>query len=422
MLKRFFLLTLSLFMIFISGCKKKPKEVDPNADRPTNFTYDFVDFLNVKLYGSEGTGFLEITPKEFNVDNFSSEQEYIKVKRAIDSLSLYCIPGDQDTQSYLYIDKPEGLSNGDLVTIGIKDSYTGDLSEASLNTSPYIFTINGLTEPKQINLFDETSVYFYGLANTGEVNVIKHTGGNIPKEILDNIEYDIVPDETPLKAGKTVLRISATLNNDFLTQGEIPYYTTSIYLGKNKYAADLETEKVLMNVSSPIDFEKANKRKIAEKLFEEISLTEGGEGIMQVGSIQQIDSEEGSFDPYTYTVIFSAMGSEKTTKRATVRMVEADGDIQVLSVENIQKVTETALTEPLKDMKILMNYYVENIPEEEPEETTPAETKKTDEVKEDVHPEPTNAPALTTEGENSVETTTEVIPDADQGTVEVKVN
>ena len=359
MRKKFNLITMvifSCFVLFLAGCgSSKPK--DPNAKRVTKgYSYDFVDFLDVKLYGYEGAGFLQITPKEMSVTEFPSEEEYIKVKKTVDSMALNLIPGNSDILSYLYVDKPQGLSNGDEVTIALRDSFPGNVQDVGMNVNPYIFTINGLKEAKQMNLFDDNSVTFYGMEGTSEIHYIPRYGKEIPKEVLDNIEYTFTPSETPLKAGTTIMHINANLKQEFLNQGDIPYYTTDIYFGKNGYYCPTETDKVLMTVVGPIDFEKADKNKIAEALFNKISLESGGSEISSIASIQQLNSEAGTFDPYTYTVVFKTVNQTTPVLRAAVRMVQVGNDIEVLSVSGIQKTVDEATYAALKDMKMVAEY------------------------------------------------------------------
>lgn len=350
------LIICSCFSLLFAGCGKgKPK--DPNAKRVTKgFNYDFVDFLDVKLYGYDGAGFLQITPKEMSVTDFPSEEEYIKVKKTVDSMALYLIPGDTSTVSYLYVDKPGGLKNGDEVTVALRDSFQGNITDVGMNVNPYVFTINGLKEPKYLDLFDDNSVTFYGLEGTEEIHYIPRYGKDIPKEVLDNINYTFTPSETTLKAGTTILHITAALNQEFLNKGNPPYYTSDIYFGKNGFNCPTETEKVLMTVVGPINFTKADKNKIAEALFKKISLESGGSEISRIASIQQLDSVAGTFDPYTYTVVFNTVNQTTPVMRATVRMVQVGSDIEILSVGGIQKTVDEATYAPLKDMKLVAEF------------------------------------------------------------------
>ena len=107
--------------------------------------------MDIHLYGYNGAGFLEVQPKDFSVKDFSEEADYIAVKKAIDSMNLYLIPGAPDTTSYLNVDKATDLSNGDVITFSLKDSYKGDNSAVSLNTEPFQLLISGHGDPTEIN-------------------------------------------------------------------------------------------------------------------------------------------------------------------------------------------------------------------------------------------------------------------------------
>ena len=341
-----------------SGESKAP---NLNADRGTDYKYDFINYMDIHLYGYNGAGFLEVQPKDFSVKDFSAEADYIAVKKAIDSMNLYLIPGAPDTTSYLNVDKAEGLSNGDIVTFSLKDSYKGDVSDVSLNTEPFQLQITGLGDPTEINLFDETSVEFYGLSGTDEVYANILNNGNLPKEFTDHAQYTVTPDSTPLEADKTILDISVTMDKDWLDEND--YHTVDVYLGKNKYKADITGEKVLMTVLDPIDFGTDNTQKIGEAMFNAIRDTDGGKGIQQLGSVQQLDSSSGSYDPYTYTVVFQTDSISAPYQKCNIRIVNLHGDYKILSISDPSSTDPESMTEPLTGMQVLTSYYVEPTPD-----------------------------------------------------------
>ena len=343
----------------LGGGESKPPTL--NADRGTDYKYDFINYMDIHLYGYNGAGFLEVQPKDFGVKDFSEEADYIAVKKAIDSMNLYLIPGAPDTTSYLNVDKATDLSNGDVITFSLKDSYKGDNSAVSLNTEPFQLLISGLGDPTEINLFDETSVEFYGLAGTDEVYANILNNGNLPKEFTDHAQYTITPDSTPLEADKTILDISVDMDKDWLDEND--YHTVDVYLGKNKYKADTTGEKVLMTVLDPIDFGKDNTQKIAEAMFNAIRDTDSGKGIQQIGSVQQLDSSSGSYDPYTYTVVFQTDSISAPYQRCNIRMVNLNGDYKILSVSDPSSTNSENMTEPLTGMQVLTSYYVEPTPD-----------------------------------------------------------
>ena len=239
--------------------------------------------------------------------------------------------------SYLNVDKATDLSNGDVITFSLKDSYKGDNSAVSLNTEPFQLLISGLGDPTEINLFDETSVEFYGLAGTDEVYANILNNGNLPKEFTDHAQYTITPDSTPLEADKTILDISVDMDKDWLDEND--YHTVDV------------------------DFGKDNTQKIAEAMFNAIRDTDSGKGIQQIGSVQQLDSSSGSYDPYTYTVVFQTDSISAPYQRCNIRMVNLNGDYKILSVSDPSSTNSENMTEPLTGMQVLTSYYVEPTPD-----------------------------------------------------------
>jgi hypothetical protein len=319
------------------GCaKKKPQGL--NAERGTNYKFDFVNYLDFSLYGTEGNGFVEVKPKDISVDDFDTEDDYIAVKKVLDAMSLYLIPGNPDgVTSYLDVEPNTGLKNGDVITFSIKDSFKADLSSISFNTEPFQYQVSGLPDPTSLNLFDETSVTFYGLSGTKEVYALKKDNGNIPSDILKHLEYTIVPDGDTLKQSKTILEVTADMDKDFLTTGDDPCYTIDVFLGKRGYAAETKAEKVLMNVVDPIDFTKISPDAVATALYTFLNgqeLKRGDESytLSNIASIQQVKATEGSYDPYSYYITYYVESKgDRILLRSSVRMVEVAGTIQILT-------------------------------------------------------------------------------------------
>ena len=363
--KIFILLITTVCILSLGACSKEKEETPPplNYQRGTNYKFDFVNYITATAYGANGQGVLDIRPKDFSVDDFETEEDYILMRKTIDSLCLYIVPGKEQT-SYLQATKTTDLSNGDIVTISIKDTYSGKGYGADINLEPFSFEISGLTDGIEINLFDESSVQFYGLSGTTEVYPYIKKGGNVPSEIMDNIEYSIKADSTQLTAGKTILTISAQLNSDFLNSGDDPYYTTDIYMKRHDYVAADQTEKVLMTVLDPIDFTKVKQDDVAGALYQALEneqIKKNGKEykLDSIATLQQLKSSQGAFDAYGYTVTALASNEEEASQiciRSTVRMVKLDNTILVISNSHPENVQDDFCYSAYDSHNMIINY------------------------------------------------------------------
>lgn len=331
-------------LLLLSGCFGK-KEVDINKGRGDNYTYDFIDLIDISVFGTNGIGFIEVSPKNFTVNDFSTEEEYIAIKKAMEAMKLTYKQG-VDAESYIVVTPSVGLKNGDIVNISIKNTYKGDNGGLSINMEGYNFVVSGLEEPTALNLFDESSVMFYGLEGTNEVYPLKKYGGSIPKEILDNLEYTIVTDGTKLEKDKTVLNITADINKDFLNNAENPYYRTDIYLGKNGYYANLQAEKVLTTVVKPLNFAEVPINDIQKSIFENLSKLNIQRNnvsfiVSNIATIQQRKNTGVLDDNFSYlTTFYADGGSERLCLRHEVRIINVNGVIQTINKKASPEVTD----------------------------------------------------------------------------------
>ena len=391
-------------LLLPSACSK---DESLNADRGTDYAYDFTQLVDVTLYGSEGNGFVEIKPKDLSVEDFPSESDYISVRRAMDSLGLYVGP-DTSIATYLTVEPNEGLSNGDIITISVRSGWQNPVPNLSLNTEPYQVEIVGLQEPNVLNLFDESSVEFYGLSGTTSVYAYKKNGGIVPATILEPLNYQITTTDSTLETGRTILEIQAELDEDFLMEGDDPAFTSDRYFGRMGVSAELTGEKVLTTVVSPIETNTIDRADFGSAIIDWLNRQEIVIGnndtpftVEAISNIQQNNGTSGSFDPYTYTVIFYGnVNGEKQYVSVDLRIVELHNQYIIAESRSQYSVLseEVALT-PRQNSTIIINY--ENQIEENIEpvngeggETTPDSTT-TPEPSDSATPEATTTPEST---------------------------
>ena len=316
-----------------SGCKaKEPQE--PNAKRPTEFEYDFVDYLDIKAYGPDGQGIIEITPRNYSASDFYSEQEFISVKSLMDQLNLTYIQGEENKQSNLYVSKTDGLSNGDVIEIGIDDKKWKGEPDLDINLNPYEFVVSSLTEGQKIDLFNNESVIIYGLKDTNTVYAHKTPKtATLPKEIEDHIEYTVSTSETNLVPDVSIVNITATMDEEFLHNPENPYYNIDIYLKKHGYDYVSNGQTVLDAVVEPLNFTQATSNAIGDYLTakyvgKKASTWSKDFTIDRLGNIQRMIDAEG-IDQYEYLVTFHGIGEDGSEDQfyATMKLWEIGNEL-----------------------------------------------------------------------------------------------
>lgn len=320
---------LSLCMCFgLVGCSFN-KEPELNADRGTDYKYDFAQFLDAELDGSNGHGFLIIKPKELEVSDFESEEEYITIKKAIDGLKLTYDPDEPNADTYLEVSPSTDLSNGDIVTLSIGSGYSGNATELSINTEPYQFEIKDLSDPKELDIFDTSSLALLALNDgTNSIYPVKIEDGVLTDEMLDQINYTATTEDSKPQVGKTIINVTASIV-PLVDEDNNPLSTSlSTWFGKQGYVIQTEGEKVLREFATTITFTEKNKETAAKKLY--TALKEDDPALLSVANIQQVNATNSSYNPYVYTVTYysvptdsyssSDKNSAATCKRASVRM------------------------------------------------------------------------------------------------------
>lgn len=348
-------LSLMMTMGLLTGCKKNPDEEEPvnlNEARAGDYKYDFAEFLDLKLYGYEGHGFIEIKPLDFSVENFETEEDYIAVKKVVESLKLYHIPGSSEP-SGMTVTPSENLKNGDVVVIGLKDGTTIP-EDVSMNILPFQVEIGGLAAPKELNLFDPINVQFWGLDGTSEVYAEKQENDNLPKEVKEHLVYNIQMDTDTVQEGKSILNVHTELDNALLNNPENPYYTTDIYFGKMAYEAERDAELVLRNVAYPMNLEEEDQQQLGVTILSEIKKTDAGKSINNVASIQQ---NENPSDPYSYLITLDT--KDDKCMKGDVRLAKVFGKYKVLSLSTIStwvSAKGSSCTDSYNGQKVLVRY------------------------------------------------------------------
>ena len=360
-----------LLIVSAGGCRKAHV---PNEKRGTNYQYDFIDFMTISMYGEDGTGKLEITPIDVEVEDFESEEEYIKVKKDLMALNLtYMQDGTQSPK--LKVSKTTDLSNGDIVRIQIKD-FPASAKSSDMNTETYEYVVEGLAPLTEIDLFDENFVTFYATTDDNLYFHI-HNRNMYDTELSDHLTYTIRTSEA-ITAGKTVLSITANMDSQFLTDSG--YNTIDMYLLKHGYKAALEKDTVLDEVVEPIDFGVAGSIAVEKALYESLYAIEG-ENLVKICNLQQTPRQK-SAEPYNYMVVFSAEEEKDSIRyfRRQVKMVKVDNEYVVLENSDRESCDEKYVYEPFSEANMILNFTVQNWedpnaePAEEPQQTEEVET------------------------------------------------
>lgn len=316
MLKKILKPILAAFMsISLLACSSKEPEL--NAERGTNYKYDFMQFLDAQLYGPDGHGFLVIQPKEIQVSDFESEDEYISVKKAVDGLKLYYDPDQPNQNSYITLSAGEELSNGDVITIGISSEYDNSAaSEVGINLESYEFEIHDLKEAKSLDIFDSTSLALLALDDgTNNIYPVKIYGGELSDEILDQISYKATSQDSKPKAGQTIVDVSADII-PLVDEDNNPLSTSlASWLYMQGYVAQTSAEKVVREIATPITFTENNKKIAKELLY--TTLKNDDDLFLSLANIQQVNASENSYNPYVYTVTYYASSTDSNAKETT---------------------------------------------------------------------------------------------------------
>ena len=340
------LFAVMISMLMLSGCKRKKI---PNENRGTNYKYDFMDFVDVTTFGEDGDGYIEIKTKDIDVKDFENEEEYVNVKLDLDNMDLNYNPALTANNGVIKLSKTEKLVNGEVIKIRI--NYKKENLKSDMNIETYDYVINGLSEAEEIDLFGENIVTFFG---TEDGMLYYHLKPNnyYPQEMFDHLKYKIKTSEK-LEVGKTILSITAELDDDFLkTEG---YYSTKMWMKKNGYKGETETSKVLGVIVPPMEFGAVGTIKMEAALYDAI-YTEEGDNLIKVCNVQKMPRQRTT-DLYEYTVVYYNVENDMYTfYNRTVKMVQIDGDYQVLELGRRNSTQDLFVYAPYAESDMLVSF------------------------------------------------------------------
>lgn len=346
------IIKLFVCMLLALTCASCRRTHAPNERRGTNYKYDFMDFLTVTLYGDNGSGIMEISPVEIAVNDFDSEDEYIKVKKDLALISPTVNQGS-GSNTKIKLSKSTGLSNGDIVkiSVGLKKS---SLS-SNMNIETYEYVVDGLRSAEQIDLFAEDFVSFYAMED-GSLHAHIKNDEMYSKELTDNLVYSIKSTDGT-EPGKSVLTINVDMKESFLKENG--YGSMDIYMIKHGLAAKRSNDRVLEKLVHPIDFNASSSIAVERALYKALYDYEG-DHLVKVCNLQQTPRQKVS-EPYCYMVVFSADedGTQRYFRRQ-IEMVYVDGEYVVLDSSNRESTTEKYVYEPFTEANMIMNFTMES--------------------------------------------------------------
>lgn len=351
-----------------AGCSfnKTGVPAEPNANRGTDYEYDFIDYLDIKAYGPEGKGILEVTPKNYKATDFYSEQEYIAVKSLMDELNLIYLQGEENRNSNLLLSKSENLVNGDIVELSIDTKRWKGETNLDINLEPYEFVVDALTEGQKIDLIADESVIMYGLEGTNQVYALKTPKtSTLPKEIEDHIKYTVSTSETELQEKVSIINYSCTMDEEFLNDPKTSYHNIDIYLKKHGYDYTAVGQTVVDQIVKPLDFTQATANALGDYLKsrftgETASTWSREYTIDRIGNIQQDINAEG-MDKYHYTVTFHGVSEDNYEDQfyASMYIWEVNKELIVTDFSGFTyAMGSNVIKEPIGEQyEILAQYY-----------------------------------------------------------------
>lgn len=336
-------LTVLLVLTALSAC-------NANQGRGDKYTYDFKDFMNIEIFGPEGEAYIQITPKEISVADFSSEEEFIKVKKVIDQLNLSYIPGSNNS-SGLTVSKGDHIKTGDMIVIkpttSLLSSDKAELAKSiDLNIEQYDYVVESLPETKKVDLFSSDIVKFYGLITNEIVYVVNKDNTTISDELKENLIYKITTSDKTLKEGQTIMTVQNGLKQELIDNGN--YYNNNIYYAKQNLSVEYSTaEKVLNKIVNPIDFNnlKQESKDIIKKSLYKYIKEKLDYNVENVCNIQQLNSQNEN-DPYKYYIIYTTLDGENVQRvyRTEMKLLFINNEeLEVLSCDKTENIPDTYL-------------------------------------------------------------------------------
>ncbi len=234
-------------LLFLTvGCSSTTEEVEEVVtDRLANYTYDFINYVNLGLEGANGYGEISaLTLKSVSQSDFDSEEDYVQVKQFLAGATV-----SASTTSK--------LTNGDTVEIKISSSYTISEEYASLlNIDTYTYTIEDLPDGILIDLKNDFNFTIYAFEDITSATAKEEINSSYSMRII------AVPDFNDTEELATsfldTLRISATTDDNIYEVNEsilsITYgFTVDSIIDNDIVLSSLSTETGVSACSTTID-------------------------------------------------------------------------------------------------------------------------------------------------------------------------
>lgn len=357
------IIVLLLCLLCLTGCGKKNDE----PVEEITYDYDFMNYINISYVGPNGYAQMDITLKDFSAKDFKSEDDYIKMKKLINSLF-----------PHILATKRENISNGDIIQIGISDQFNyNQVGDLSINLNVHELAVNSLAEPKILNAFDESNVIFYGLDGTSKIYYYFPSGTKFSKEAQENLIYNIQIDDDTVQKDKTVLTLNVQLKDSLLNSSDT-YGTIERYFGNQGYVINNTEEKILKNVVKESALANADKKVVRSAIEDQIK-ENGVDGydFSQIMSIQKTPT------PFNYYVVARFTNDTKTMFiKYSVSMAYVNNQVVIYSLNRESATEEAYSTKPYQDCEITFSYELFEIADDEIETAVEEISVQTDVSKE----------------------------------------
>lgn len=315
-----------LSVISTTGCSSG--EYQLNKERNTGYTFDIVDYLDFNVFGENGDGYLEITAKDISAQDFETDDDYIRVRKDLDTLNPYYVTnGDSSGIKVSYVqyansdeDGDVGLSNGDIVSIQF--NLDDEEKYSDINTENYEYKIENLEEELDtIDLFGEDFVTVYG-DQDGALHLNKEDNSY---DFTKYLNYVYQANTKELEANKTVVDLTVDLLDSFKAENQ--YTDINEYLAKEYSLKTNDSGSVVLSsVATPVTFGNVLTTDLYNTLFNAISKNTDSDKDPYVStliSIQKTEREQASL-PYECMVVYSTVTENVTeywVKTVTIGMI-----------------------------------------------------------------------------------------------------
>lgn len=291
--KRIILLFAFVIMLFaLNGCGKQ--------------TIDLNKYVTITSEGFDSMG-----TASYDVDYDAYLKDYegkIKVneKKETDEMKLGSLMGDSPEQLlnslciYCSLDKKEGLSNGDTVTLvwECEDEMAEECFNVILKHSDIKYTVEGLSEVGTFNPFDYVDVSFSGTSPNGSVNITP----DYNQPMMQYVKFS-ADKEDGLKSGDTIT-VSAEITGSM--DSFVKQFGVGIGTKEQKYTVD-ELAKYVTDISEiPSDMYSKMDKQLQDDLTSDFAGWDGENlhSMQLLGNylLTLKDGMEGDCNNYLYYV------------------------------------------------------------------------------------------------------------------------